>query len=77
MTTKEQPLTKLDRTTCGDSPTGAHHWVLGSPAALMRGECKYCHEQREFNPFADGSMGFNNSKRTGSPVSPSAPEGEE
>lgn len=75
MTTKEKPTTRIDRATCADSPTGAHHWVLGSPGALMRGECKYCHEERAFNPFAEGSVGFNNSKRSGSSASGRRPAG--
>ena len=27
----------------------------------MRGECKYCHEERTFRPFEE-SVGFNNSR---------------
>ena len=66
MTTKEQQQSKLeraDRANCtGGSPTGAHHWVLGSPSATMKGECKYCHAERAFTPFED-EVGFNNSPK--------------
>ena len=63
MTTKEQPQAKSERSSsCADSPTGAHHWVLGSPSATMLGECKYCHAERAFTPFED-EVGFNNSPK--------------
>ena len=65
MTTKEQQQSKLeraDRANCTGSPTGAHHWVLGSPSATMKGECKYCHAERAFTPFED-EVGFNNSPK--------------
>ena len=62
MTTKEQPQTKTDRSYCADSPTGAHHWILGSPSATMTGACKYCHAERAFTPFED-EVGFNNSPK--------------
>jgi len=63
MTTKEQPQIKAERSSaCADSPTGAHHWVLGSPSATMTGECKYCHAERAFTPFED-EVGFNNSPK--------------
>ena len=74
MTTKEQPQTRMDRATCADSPTGAHHWVLGSPSATMTGACKYCHAERAFTPFED-EVGFNNSpkkKRTAAATSKGA-----
>ena len=47
---------------CENSPTGAHHWVLGAPSSTMAGECKYCHAAREFRPFED-NIGFNNSPK--------------
>jgi hypothetical protein len=66
VTTKEQQQSKLERAgraNCtGGSPTGAHHWVLGSPSATMKGECKYCHAERAFTPFED-EVGFNNSPK--------------
>ena len=63
MTTKEQPQAKSERSSnCADSPTGAHHWVLGSLSATMLGECKYCHAERAFTPFED-EVGFNNSPK--------------
>jgi len=63
LTTKEQPQIKAERSSvCADSPTGAHHWVLGSPSATMTGECKYCHAERAFTPFED-EVGFNNSPK--------------
>lgn len=66
MTTKEQQQSKLERVeraNCsGDSPTGAHHWVLGSPSATMKGQCKYCQAERAFTPFED-EVGFNNSPK--------------
>jgi hypothetical protein len=65
VTTKEQLQSKaerIDRANCEGSPTGAHHWVLGSPSATMKGECKYCHAERAFTPFED-EVGFNNSPK--------------
>jgi hypothetical protein len=63
VTTKEQPQAKAEHNSnCSDSPTGAHHWVLGSPSATMHGECKYCHAERAFTPFED-EVGFNNSPK--------------
>ena len=65
MTTKEQQQSKaerIDRAHCENSPTGAHHWVLGSPSATMKGECKYCDAERAFTPFED-EVGFNNSPK--------------
>ena len=61
MTTKEQPTTTTERSYCAMSPTGAHRWILEGPGQVMRGECKYCHEERTFSPFEE-SVGFNNSR---------------
>lgn len=36
---------QLERAKCEDSPTGAHHWVIGQDGS---GYCKYCGESREF-----------------------------
>jgi hypothetical protein len=74
VTTKEQPQAKAEHNSnCSDSPTGAHHWVLGSPSATMHGKCKYCHAERAFTPFED-EVGFNNSpkKKRASAAAPSA-----
>ena len=63
-----QADTKASR--CDASPTGAHHWVLGAPSALMAGVCKYCRAVREFRPL-DETIGFNNSpKRNRSGTAP-------
>ena len=63
MTTKEQqPETQAERSYCAMSPTGAHRWILEGARQTMRGECKYCHLEREFNPFEE-NIGFNNSPK--------------
>jgi hypothetical protein len=66
VTTTEQQQSKserIDRANCtGGSPPGAHHGVLGSPSATMKGQCKYCHAERAFTPFED-EVGFNNSPK--------------
>ena len=62
MTTREKPRTGVDGSYCPDSPTGAHHWVLGAPSARMSGRCKYCKAERAFSPF-DETSGFNNSPK--------------
>ena len=62
MTTKDETRTKVDGSFCEDSPTRAHHWVLGAPGTTMIGECKYCHAERTFNPFEE-NVGFNNSPK--------------
>ena len=62
MTTKEEPRTEVNGSSCPDSPTGAHHWVLGAPSTTMSGRCKYCHAERAFRPF-DEPSGFNNSPK--------------
>ena len=62
MTTKDELDTKVDASYCADSPTRAHHWVLGAPSTTMIGECKHCHEERTFNPFEE-NVGFNNSPK--------------
>ena len=69
MTTKARPATKTNRSDCRDSPTGAHHWVLGSPSATVIGACKYCHAERAFSPFED-NVGFNNSAKKGAGPAP-------
>ena len=69
MTTKAQPTTKTNRSDCPDSPTGAHHWVLGAPSATVTGACKYCHAERAFSPFED-NVGFNNSAKKGVGTAP-------
>lgn len=63
VTTKTEPETTGTARVCPDSPTGAHHWVIGAPGAAMSGECKYCHVERAFRPFADEEIGFNNSAK--------------
>jgi hypothetical protein len=65
VTTKEQQQSKterIERAACEGSPTGSHHWVLGSPSATMKGACKYCNAERAFTPFED-EVGFNNSPK--------------
>lgn len=44
---RKQGLTEeqLARAKCEDSPTGAHHWLIGKDGL---GYCKYCGEDREF-----------------------------
>ena len=62
MTTQEQQQeTPTERSYCAMSPTGAHRWILEGPGQVMRGECKYCHEERTFSPFEE-TVGFNNSR---------------
>ena len=62
MTTKTQPKINLEASLCQASPTGAHHWMVGSPSATMAGVCKHCGKSREFHPFED-NIGFNNSPK--------------
>jgi hypothetical protein len=62
MTTKDELDTKVEASYCADSPTRAHHWVLGAPGTTMIGECKHCHQERTFNPFEE-NVGFNNSPK--------------
>jgi len=65
---KRRGLTEaqLKKAKCKDSPTGAHHWIIGSSEraeGTAMGECKYCGERRRFNlswpipggSFSDGS----------------------
>lgn len=62
MTTKTQPKINIEASRCKASPTGAHHWMVGSPSATMAGQCKHCGKSREFHPFED-NIGFNNSPK--------------
>lgn len=53
---KHKGLTEeqLARAKCGDSPTGAHHWLIDKHGL---GTCKYCGEERQFRmmwPLDDG-----------------------
>ena len=71
MPTKDQPKTTPKPTpkptpkmetdsTCKDSPTGAHHWVLGSPGHVVEAVCKHCGSNREYHPYeAEEAGGYN------------------
>ena len=62
MTTKIVDKKPSLNNVCANSPTNAHHWILGMPSATMAGICKYCQASREFKPFED-SIGFNNTPK--------------
>ncbi len=64
MTTKISESNSKRDVLCPNSPTNAHHWVLGMPSASMAGICKYCQASREFKPFEE-NVGFNNSPKRG------------
>ncbi|MEE8517903.1 MAG: hypothetical protein V3S98_02120 [Dehalococcoidia bacterium] len=59
MSTKDQPKTTTEFA-CTDSPTGAHHWVLGSPGHVVDAVCKHCGSSREYRPYeAEEAGGYN------------------
>ncbi|MEX2599315.1 MAG: hypothetical protein WD533_06630 [Dehalococcoidia bacterium] len=74
MTTATKTEATLTQAFCSHSPTGAHHWVIGTPGAEMHGECKHCGSARAFRPFQEDAA-FNNSnsaKRDSSRMAPDA-----
>ena len=64
ITTYEQPQTTSYDPTCPESPTGAHHWVLGMPSRAVAAVCKHCNREREFHPYEDqAARGYNGRNR--------------
>ena len=60
----EQQSTGYDPT-CPESPTGAHHWVLGMPSRAVSAVCKHCNKEREFHPYEDqATRGYNGRSRS-------------
>jgi hypothetical protein len=76
MPTKDQPKTATKpaiESTCKDSPTGAHHWVLGSPGHVVEAVCKHCGSNREYRPYeAEEAGGYNRWVGQGKKTTPNA-----